>query len=764
MWSKFADFVLKNRLAVLILIGIITVFMGFQARKVENTYDFIKVVPPDDVDMLFFNEFTKTFGEDGNILVIGLKDSSLYQLQNFKYFSEFCDQLSGLQGVNQVLALPKILNIEANRSEEKFVLNPIFKPFPIDQQGLDSLLLKARNIRLFADQLLNFQNGATLIALAIDKKWIGSAKRHVLIPEITKLGENFSQKTKIDLHYAGIPYVRTLLSDKVRKELNFFLMLSLGVTLTVLYLFFRSFSPVIFPMLMIGIIIVWTLGTLGILGYKITLLTGLLPPILVVIGIPNSIYLLNRYHQEFVIQQDKIVALKLVIKKIGIVTVMTNLTTAIGFMVLIFTDISILKEFGIVAGINILATFIISLTFIPAIFSYLPSPKARHLKHLDFQPTIRFVELLIHLVSKNRPKVYAVAILMSVISIFGIVKIKALSFMVDDMPQESQIVKDLRFFEKNFKGVMPIEIVIDTQKRKGIRKMSNLQKIDSLQNYLQTIPYFSAPLSSVTFLKAANQAYFNGSPDSYSLPTSREGVFIQSYLKNNSSADSMTRSFVDTSGRLLRISLKVADLGSIRMDSLIQKQVNPQMQAIFADSDIKATITGTTLLFIKGNRYLIQNMQQSLALAIFLIALIMGFLFKNFRMVIISLIPNLLPLAMVAGMMGFLEVPLKPSTALIFSIAFGIAVDDSIHFLAKYRQELIRLNFDVEQAVQISLRETGMSMMYTSIVLFAGFVIFVGSEFGGTVALGALTSTTLLIAMFTNLILLPSLLLTFRGK
>jgi predicted RND superfamily exporter protein len=344
-------------------------------------------------------------------------------------------------------------------------------------------------------------------------------------------------------------------------------------------------------------------------------------------------------------------------------------------------------------------------------------------------------------------------------------RIEAVSYIVDDLPDESSIVQDMAFFEQNFKGVMPLEIIIDTGKEQGVRKPENLQKVNELEIFLKELPHVSPPVSIVSFLKAANQAYFNGNPASYQLPGKREAAFVQRYIKGKGDVSDLGNSFLDSTGQLMRISLKVADLGSVRMDSLISHQISPKIDELFDGTDLSARITGSTLLFIKGNSYLIDNMKNSLMLAIVIIGCIIGVLFKNIRIMLITIASNLLPLILTAGMMGYFGIPLKPSTALIFSIAFGIAVDDSIHFLAKYRQELKSRNYDILESIRLSIQETGLSMIYTSIVLFGGFIIFVGSDFGGTVALGLLTSATLLVAMTTNLVLLPSLLISFaRGR
>jgi predicted RND superfamily exporter protein len=430
-------------------------------------------------------------------------------------------------------------------------------------------------------------------------------------------------------------------------------------------------------------------------------------------------------------------------------------------LVLLTADITVLREFGIVAGINVMATFVVSLILIPGFFSWMPPPSEKHLRHLDLKvldKALNFIDVQVH---RQRLGISVSTAIIAFFAGVGMVRIHSVSFMVDDLPEESVVKKDLLFFEENFSGVMPLEMVVDTGKRRGVIDVKNLQKIDEFEQFLEAQPALSKPVSVVSFVKAAKQAFYNNNPARYSLPDNRERNFILPYLKGQSDNSGLFNSFVDSSLQVMRISLQVADIGSDKMDSLINGVIKPQIESIFSDTGITVKITGTTPLFIKGNSFLIANLKGSLLLAFALIALTMGFLFANLRMVFIALIPNLIPMMITAGLMGYFNIPLKPSTVLIFSITFGISVDYSIHFLAKYRQELHARRFFIPVAVSNTILETGKSMVYTSVVLFAGFIIFAFSSFGGTIALGLLTSTTLMISMLTNLILLPVLILTF---
>ncbi|GAB4342249.1 MAG: MMPL family transporter [Flammeovirgaceae bacterium] len=737
--------------------------MGYQATKARMSYEFTKIVPENDPDMIFYQNLKKTFGDDANALALGIKDSALYQIKNFEEFRKLGESIKKVEGAKEVVSLANLQYLLKDTTNKKFIITSLFEKTPQSQSELDSILNFASQIKFFENKILNPNNGATLMIVSLDQKLIQSEKRIEIVENIRKKAFEFTKKTNIEVHFTGLPYIRTIISSMVKKELNEFLILSLVVTAIVMFLFFRNITPVFYSLLIIGIVIVWTIGCLGLFEYKITALSGLLPPIMTVIGIPNCIYMINKYQQEYLHYYQKEKAIISMVKKIGIVTLMTNSTTAIGFIVLLMTNVDIMQEFGIVASINIMALYVISIIFIPALLSYLPAPSEKSVKHLSSKGILWILLKLEWIVVYKRKLVYTIVILLVGISYYGMTQIKANSYMLDDVPEDNHVKKDLIFFEENFKGVMPLEIVVDTGKEKGIRKRSNLEKVEELEERLSRVPNITPTVSMVDFLKAANQAYFGNSPSDYRLPSKREELFIYNYLKNNQKEDSINvfKNLVDSTGRYLRVSMKVADLGSLRMDTLLKKHIQPAIDCTFVNTELNAKATGSTLLFIKGNDFLITNLKQSMILAFVLIALIIGSLFRNVRIVIISLIPNLIPLIFTAGFMGFFDIPLKPSTALIFSITFGIAVDDSIHYLAKYYQDLIKCKFDVEKSVRMSLKETGASMMYTSIVLFFGFVIFAASNFGGTVALGVLTSITLLIAMFINLIVLPSLLLTF---
>jgi predicted RND superfamily exporter protein len=761
MWTRIAQFIIKFRLTLIGIILLITVFMGYHATKVQMSYDLARTVPLDDPEMVFLQKFKAQFGEDGNIIAVGLRDSAIYTLDNFNRFRELNKAIREIPGVNDLLSLPEVKIIRKDTANTRFYLDGHYPKQIKDQAQLDSLMGAIRNQKFYMGQIVNQENGATMMLISITKEVMNSSKRIAMTKALVELGDQFAKDTGIQLRYAGLPFIRAMMATEVRKEMQIFLYLSALVTGIIMFFFFRSFRAVLFSMIIIGIVVVWVMGTLSLFGYKITLLSGLIPPVIVTIGITNAIYLLNKYHLEFAKRRNKEEAIAAVVNKMGLAMFLTNLTVAIGFLTLLTTDILVLREFGIVAGINIMALFVVSLIMIPGIFSWLPEPTPKHLRHLNFKilgSFLAYVDIIVH---RYRAAIYLTSLAITVVAAFGMLRLESISFMMDDVPEGSQIKKDLQFFESNFSGILPLEIEVNTGKRRGVLNIKNLEKIDEFESFIDSISVVSRPVSVISLVKASKQAFYNYNPAKYALPSKAESGYILRYMKGQTDNTGLLKSFVDSTFTKMRISMQIADIGSKRLDSLVHEVIEPRMNQIFEGTNIQTSVTGTTKLFIKGNKFLIDNLKESLLLAFILITLSMAMLFANVRMIIISLVPNVIALMITAGIMGYLGIPLKPSTALIFSITFGISVDNSIRFLAKYRQEQLANGFFVPVSVSDSILETGKSIIYTSIVLFAGFILFAFSSFGGTIALGVLTSTTLVISMFTNLILLPALIMTF---
>ncbi|MFL1012430.1 efflux RND transporter permease subunit [Flavisericum labens] len=762
-WDVVARLILRNKIIILVGIIIATFLLSQKWENMRLTYTEANLLPDDHEVNIKYNNFLETFGEEGNLIVLGVKDSSLFTVENINAWNKLSHSFKDNEAVETVISIKDLQKLVKDTENAKFKLEPFITDSIKSISEIETLQDELFKKYPFYDNFLFNKETKTIRSAIYLKKDIvnTSARKDFVIKVLMPKIESFEADYNLDVRVSGMPYIRTLNSKNIVDEIGKFIFAALLVTSVIFFFFFRSFRATFISLVVVCIGVMWTLGIIGLLNYEITVLTALIPPLIIVIGIPNCIFLINKYQHEVKLHGNKVKSLQRVITKIGNATLMTNVTTASGFATFILTESKLLKEFGVVASLSILAIFILCLLIIPIIYTFLPYPKDRHLEHLNKRWIGGFVNWMERMVRQRRITIYFTAVILVAISIIGIYQIKISGSLIEDMPQESDFVNDIRFFEEEFNGIMPLEIMVDTKRKKGVMKLSTLKRMNELEDLIIETPELSKPISVVSLVKYSKQAYYNGNTKFYQLPTSQENSFILSYAKNSSSNVDMLQNFVDSTGQYARITTFMKDIGTDKMER-IEENLQTKIDKVFPEERYDVTLTGKALVFQKGTKYLVKNLAISLSLAILLIALFMAYMFRSARMIIISLIPNLLPLLITAGLMGYLGVPIKPSTILVFSIAFGISVDDTIHFLAKYRQELQANNWKIKVSVYGALRETGVSMFYTSIVLFFGFSVFTISNFGGTVALGALVSATLLFAMLSNLLLLPSLLLSLE--
>ena len=765
-WELIARIVLRNRILMLSIIAAITVFLALQWKNIHFTFTEANMLPDDNIANVEYNAFLDKFGEEGNLIIIGVKDSTFFTPKAYAAWSKLMNTIKQNQEVDLVVSLNDLKKLQKNEALETFEL----VPFVDESKALNPKYLQTIKKELFNDLpfyeglLFNKRSGSVRSAIYMDKKIVNTKARKTfvlekLIPAIT----TFEKETKIDLRVSGMPYIRTLNAKTITDEISIFIGASLLITSLLFFFFFRSFKATLISIVIVIIGVMWSFGFLGLFNYEITILTALVPSLIIVIGIPNCIFLTNKYHQEFKVHRNKAKALQRVTTKIGMATLMTNLTTAIGFATFVASNNNLLLEFGVVTSINIMALFFLSLILIPIFHSYLNPPKERHLKHLDRGSVKKFMDWILKTIKTNRFSIYAASVALLVFSIIGIYEMRISGSLIEDMPKKEAFFQDIVFFEKEFDGVMPLEIMIDTKRKKGVMKLSTLKRMEELETAIEEIPELSKPISIVNLVKYSKQAYYNGNPDYYELPTSQEQAFILSYAKNATanSKENLMKSYVDSTGQYARITTFMRDESGDQI-AKIEEEIRKKADKLFPKERYNVIITGKALVFQKGTGYLLDNLLSSLIFAFFLTALLIGFMFRSFKMILVSIIPNLLPLFLTAGLMGFLDIPLKPSTILVFGIAFGLSVDDTLRFLSQYREELKKNNWKIKKSVYATFNESGLSMFYTSIVLFFGFSVFMLSSFGGTIALGGLISLTLLFGMLSNLMLLPALVLTLN--
>lgn len=770
-WKGVANLILNHRLKFLGLVGFITVLMGFQIAKLELSYELPKILPQNDDSFKIYENFKKQFGEDGNVMVIAIESEDIYKLDVFNGWYDLTQKIKGIDGIKNVLSVASLAEIKKNEELKKFEFKPLLLTKPASQSKVDSLKNKIGTLPFYEG--LVYQGNAHIMAVTFDQTKLNSKDRITLSKLVESEAQSFGAKHHIKMHFSGMPFIRTNFMSKVREELSLFMGLAFLVTTIILYLFFKSLRVVFYSITVIIVAVIWAVGLIALFGYKISILTGMIPPLIIVIGIPNSIFLINKYQEEYLKIGDKMQALSVSIEKIGKTTFIANVTTFIGFFVFYFTGSPLLLEFGLVAAIAVVSTWAISLILIPTIFSYVSEPKPKHVQHLENKRISNILKKIDYFVHHRRTVTYWVVAAIVITSVYGATKIKAIGYVVDDLPEKDPIFADLKFVEKNFKGIVPFEVMIDTKEENGVFNPAILSQIRVLQREFSKYPEFTKPLSIVEGLKFVYQGYRGGDPKYFVLPPALELQKMAEYVKGTGQNENMLSAFLDSKKQKTRVSFQSADVGTVRMREMFTA-LQAKADTIFnfdkeagqwkpKDQQVDVRLTGNGVVFTKGNDYLLGNLGESTLMAIILVSIVMASQFLNFRTVLISTIPSIIPLIITAGIMGYFGIPLKPSTTLIFSIAFGIASDGTIYFLTKYKEEILK-GKTISQAVSETIKFTGISMFYTAIILFFGFGIFVASGFKGTVFLGLLVSITLLIGMISNLVLLPCFLMTLDKR
>jgi len=843
MWRKIASLILRNRLFILSIIAILTVFFGYYAvtgLKIDNKYG--NTLPQDSETQKNYLHFKEMFGEDGGSLVIAIQTHLLYTQDKFLAWKELGDSILKIDGVESVISEATLFTIKNNISENKFEVNRVFSDVKFQEKTIDSIKREIYQNPLYRDVLYNPKTNVSIMVVGINEDFLINSKKANVVLDIEKLASSYKEKFG-HVHYAGLPHLRVVIGKRVINEMYIFIAAAILATSILLYIFFRSFRVVMICNLVVFTAVIWSMGSIALFGFNISIMMALIPPLMIVIGIPNCIFLMNKYHQEIKKHGNKIRAIVRVVTKIGTATFLTNFTTALGFSTFIFTSSEKMSEFGIVASLNIMLIFVLSICILPIIVTFSKPPKERHLKHLDSKLAVNMIEKIIYITKNKRRAVYIVTIVLVAFGIIGLTKIEATGNITSDLPKGDQILTDIRFLEKNFGGAIPFEILIDYKEKGRLFKSSTISKLEEIQTFLKEDSVFSKSLSVNDFIKVINMAYHGNDTNYYKSSLSK---FDKSQLKKyfdkfemtNSNGAFTIKELVDTSNTVLRIRTQLQDLGSYEVDEISSK-LNYKIDSIFnpdkksieryysllakgkttyadslldqygsvrnslvdvlsrGDADLKfkldmdydflktfykksdfkenlrkaidneyydVTLTGTSIVVSEGTQYLVNNLISSLIFAIIMISILMAILFRSFIMVVISMIPNLIPLIIAAGIMGWFKIPLKPSTLLVFSISLGISIDDTIHYLAKYRQELKSRKYSLKESITLAIRESGLGMFYTSIVLFCGFSTFTFSQFGGTQALGFLVSITLIVAMLTNLIVLPSLLFSLDKR
>lgn len=776
-WDWIGKSILRYKFPLLGFILLLTVGLGFKASQIQLSYELAKILPKTDERFQLYEGFKKKYGEDGAVMVIAVENDQIFSPEEFKAWRELSSAVKKQPGIKNVLSLATLPELYLDSTEKKFKTRLLLDSTAVlNQENLNQFKAQLGNLPIYKNFLYTEDLKTHLLLITLDQKVINDKGRITLVKNIKALGEQYQAKMKHTVHMTGMPFIRTEYTSQVTKELSLFLGLAILVTSLILLFFFRSLQVVFFANIVVLVGIIASLATIVFFGFKITLLSGLIPPLIVVIGIPNVIFLLNKYHETYLAGKSQEESLIESASKVGRTLFLANLTTSIGFGVFAFTGSALLVEFGVVAALNVMITFFISLVLIPIFFSFLAPPQKKDLAHFDSIRVNKFLNRVDVWVLHHRKFIYGFISVVLVISFYGLTKIQAVGYIVDDLPRDNAIYTDLKFVEDRFKGVMPFEINIDAFEKGRALTPELLAKIKRTEKLIAKYPEFTQGLSILTATKYLYQVYRGGDPKYFTLPGIDELAKLKDFQSSLNGKNNLFSGFLDKEQRFTRVSFQMQDAGTVRTRALFD-EIQPKIDSIFR-TDIEtgellpkgdkrgyqADVTGNSVIYAFQTEYLQVNLIESTITAIVLICILMALLFRSWKMVLISTLPSLIPLIITAGLMGYFGIALKPSTILIFSIAFGISSDGTIYFLTRYKEEWGKNNKNIQKAVQTTILKTGVSMFYTAMILFFGFFIFTASTFKGTQALGILVSVTLLMAMICNLILLPAFLLGLNKK
>ena len=765
MWNKIADYIMNHRVLNLVIASVLLLFLGLNAFTIKMGYNLANTLPETDSTMVVYRQFLDTYGEDGRAIFIGMVEDNLFDLPNFQDYYDLNENIRQINGVTECLSVTRVYNLVKNDSIKKFQLSQVVSRRPESQKEVDSIKSVIESLAMYDGLLFNTETHSTMMLVTLDDEHANSNLRKETTDALSILLNDYSTRHGIEMHVSGMPYIREVTTQKMVKEIVGFTFLSIVVAGLILYLFFRSWRPLVSVMAIVLISVVYMFGIMALLDFDVTILTGVLPPLLIIIGVENSIFMLNKYHREFEACHDKIQALKNVIVRIGPANLLTNTTTAVSFASFIITRNALLVPFGILASICIMLTYVMTMVLLPTFFSYQKKPEGKMVNYIN-NPRINYImdKISVFVLGKKRV-IFAVLAVLMLVCVIGATRITTSGRVVDDIAKSDKLYKDIMFFEENVGGVMPFEISIDTRKPKGIMNAQFIRKVQQLEDTLALYPEFSEPLSIAEVVKFARQGFYNGKREQFKIPSNNEFGFIMKYMPETKGGEmpAIVTQYMDKEMQCTRVSVQMANVTTPEIDA-ISRSLKPQIDQIFPKEKYDVVMTGSAMVTLQGTNYLIVNLSHSLFLAFIVIALLMAVTFHKFKMVIISLIPNLIPLLFTAGVMGFCGIPLKMSTILVFSIALGISVDNTIHYLARYRLQMKMNDNDIKKSVMAAIQETGPSMIYSASILICGFLIFAFSSFGGTKIVGFLVPFTLLVALITNILVLPALVLTFYRK
>ncbi len=796
--ESFAKFIIHRRPWFISLLIISTIISAYIARDIKTDNSIEIWLKQDDPALRFYNDFKKDFGNE-EFLLISINDQNIFTREWFKVISKTSAEIKKINGVKEVTSLSSAFR--------RKIEDPYFKE-RLSQNRNSDHTKKTDTLKIFKEEILKDElyinnliskDGKTTAIVAIvditDEKLQHDAVefRKTLIADVRRvISQNFKNHEDRDsvtektsntiwtsltsklpgfkhnnplpskIHLAGPSVVNATLDKMSQDDLALFVPLMFCASFIALIILFRKIAGIILPVSIIGLSNIWTMGMFALAGNTMNMVSGIITPVIFIIALANTIHIINFHYSESASNSSNADSITHTIKNIGTPCFFTCLTTAIGFLSLAASDVSPVKITGIFTSFGIIVSFFISVVLITISFSFFSKNNYRKEKResnrLETKSiSDKILQIIISIVCKHKWSIAITSVIITGIFTYGITKLKIESDLMKAFPESSEISTSNHYIENHLTGLLPLEIIVKSEREsETVLENKTLKKVEDLQGYLNSIHEITNTMSLVDFIKRVNTTVNYGDSTVDKIPATAETA--ASYLNMASLyGGSIVDSFHSEDNLSGRISVRMKQIGSSRYREIVN-QIEGYIEKNFSDG-VSTTLTGVVHLLIKMQDYLLSSQIKTLSLALIVIFLVMMFLLRSIKLALISMIPNTLPIIITFGLMGFLEIKLDSGTVMIASIAIGIAVDDTIHFLYRFRKEH---KTDYTNSIRETITNVGRAIIFTSVVAFCGFMVLGLSNFKPIQYFGLLTAITMVTALLADLLVLPCCLLIIR--
>ena len=734
----------------LIVISLITIFSIIQLFFLKFDFTIENLFPENDQEVEQYYSFRDEFGREDNIISLTYNCDDPFLLKNYLENKKITQNLSKINGISNILSISN-LGIELNISETNL------PDENLTQKQLDEIRNYIFKYSIFTNNLISEDGTITSIILEVDESFNDHPGRLKIMKDI----ENIIDNSNWDWYETGIPVLRTkYVQYMIGDFIKFFPPVTI-ILLLVLYIMFKSMKIVLLPILTVFISVIWILGLMSLFDFSINIITYIVPTLVMIVGVADSVHILIKYNQDIKISNNTKISIKKTIQGIGNAILLTSLTTSIGFLSLLSTNIVMIKEFGFLVAIGVLIAFLVSIFLIPPLLILMDNTYP--LKTKSSKKGIRYY-ILKQIVEVNKNHHLIILIISSIfiaLFIYFASKVESNSALLDDLSSGNELFDDMKFTEENMGAVFPFEVIITAKDEKnnfienGIANSRIIVFVDKIQKKINSIPEIRKTISVVDYLDIIHDNFNEEFEEKSYL---NDELIFQYFVLN----EDIFQNLINFEYSKTRISARIKDINSTRAKEIV-KEINEWKSENIPD-DIQISLTGTTLMALKVNDYLVNNLIISFLIAFGVIFVSMGFLFKSLKLAIFSMIPNLIPILFMAAIMGIFDIKLRPTTAMTFAIAFGIAVDDTIHYMVRFRQELSMNNGNFIEANSETIFSTGNAIISTSLILGCGFLVMVSSNFLPSRDFGFLSAITMFGAIIGDLFFLPTMLRLIKPK